>query len=53
MTAKIEGPDNIRNRIVAYVPERLLVFRNEHAPKGISFGAKRSAKFELPSNCRI
>lgn len=40
MTAKIEGPDNIRNRIVAYVPERLLVFRNEHAPKGISFGAE-------------
>jgi uncharacterized protein YndB with AHSA1/START domain len=30
--AKIGDPDNIRNQIVAYVPERLLVIRNVHAP---------------------
>jgi uncharacterized protein YndB with AHSA1/START domain len=40
MTARIGDPDNIRNRIVAYVPERLLVLRNEHAPKGIPFSAE-------------
>lgn len=32
LTSKIGDPDNIRNRIVAYVPERLLVLHNEHAP---------------------
>jgi uncharacterized protein YndB with AHSA1/START domain len=39
MTARIGDPDNIRNRIVAYVPEHLLVLRNEHAPKNIPFSA--------------
>lgn len=34
-TAKIGGPDNIKNRIVAYVPERLLSFRNAQAPKAL------------------
>lgn len=33
--AKIGGPDNIRNRIVAYVPQRLLSFRNVQAPKAL------------------
>ena len=40
MTARIGDPDNIRNRIVAYVPEHLLVLRNEHAPKGAPFSAE-------------
>jgi uncharacterized protein YndB with AHSA1/START domain len=33
MTSKIGDPDNIRNRIVAYLPERLLVLHNEHVPR--------------------
>jgi len=33
--AKIGGPDNIKNRIVAYVPQRLLSFRNVQAPKAL------------------
>jgi uncharacterized protein YndB with AHSA1/START domain len=33
LTSKIGDPDNIRNRIVAYIPEHLLVMHNEHAPK--------------------
>jgi uncharacterized protein YndB with AHSA1/START domain len=40
LTAKIGDPDNIRNRIVAYVPERVLVFRNENAPKSAQFDAE-------------
>ena len=44
MSAKIGDPDNIRNRIVAYVPERLLVLRNEHAPKGAPFNAEAFAQ---------
>jgi uncharacterized protein YndB with AHSA1/START domain len=36
-TAKIGDPDNIRNQIVAYVPERLLVIHNVHVPKGAPF----------------
>jgi len=36
-TSKIGDPDNIRNRIVAYVPERLLVLHNEHVPKNGPF----------------
>ncbi|HVU22002.1 MAG TPA: SRPBCC domain-containing protein [Rhizomicrobium sp.] len=40
MDAKIGDPDNIRNRIVAYVPEHLLVLRNEHAPKNAPFDAE-------------
>jgi uncharacterized protein YndB with AHSA1/START domain len=27
-------PDNIKNQVVAFVPERLLVFRNVQAPRG-------------------
>jgi uncharacterized protein YndB with AHSA1/START domain len=37
LTSKIGDPDNIKNRIVAYVPEHLLVIRNEHVPKGAPF----------------
>ncbi len=33
--AKIGDPDNIRNRIVAYVPQHLLSFRNVQAPKAL------------------
>jgi uncharacterized protein YndB with AHSA1/START domain len=33
LTAKIGDPDNIRNRIVAYVPERVIVLQNVHAPQ--------------------
>jgi uncharacterized protein YndB with AHSA1/START domain len=36
-TAKIGDPDNIRNQIVAYVPERLLAIHNVHVPKGAPF----------------
>lgn len=35
--AKIGDPDNIRNRIVAYVPERMLSIRNIQAPKALPF----------------
>jgi uncharacterized protein YndB with AHSA1/START domain len=34
ITAKIGDPDNIKNQIIAYVPERLLVYHNVHVPKG-------------------
>jgi uncharacterized protein YndB with AHSA1/START domain len=34
--AKIGNPDNIRNQIVAYVPDRLLVIRNVHAPMALA-----------------
>lgn len=44
MDAKIGDPDNIRNRIVAYVPEHLLVLHNEHAPKNAPFNAEAFAK---------
>lgn len=43
-SAKIGDPDNIRNRIVAYVPGHLLVLANEHAPKGAPFDAEAFAK---------
>lgn len=33
--AKVGDPDNIRNRIVAYAPERMLVQRNENAPASL------------------
>ena len=32
--ARIGDPDNIRNAIVAYIPDRLLIIRNLHAPAG-------------------
>lgn len=38
--AKLGSPDNIKNRIVAYVPERLLVMRNVQAPKGFPGAAE-------------
>ena len=34
--AKLGDPDNIRNEIVAYVPDRLLVIRNAQAPAGFA-----------------
>lgn len=34
-TAKIGGTDTIRHRIIAYLPERLLVLRNEQTPPGL------------------
>jgi len=42
--AKLGDPDNIRNRIVAYVPERVLVLANEHAPKGVKFSPEAFAR---------
>lgn len=33
-TARIGGTDTIRHRIIAYLPERLLVLRNEQTPPG-------------------
>ena len=36
-TSKIGDADNIRNRIVVYLPDKLLVFHNEHAPKNGPF----------------
>lgn len=33
--AKLGDPDNIRNRIVAYVPERMLSIRNVQAPRAL------------------
>ncbi len=37
LTSKIGDPDNIRNEIVAYLPERLLVLHNVHVPTGAPF----------------
>ncbi len=37
LSGKIGDPDNIRNRIVAYVPYRMLTIHNEHVPKGAPF----------------
>lgn len=34
-TAKIGGDETIRHRIIAYLPERLLVLRNEATPPGV------------------
>jgi uncharacterized protein YndB with AHSA1/START domain len=34
--AKLGDPGNIRNEIVAYVPDRVLVIRNIHAPPGFA-----------------
>ena len=34
-TARIGGTDTIRHRIIAYLPERLLVLRNEQTPAGL------------------
>jgi len=35
--AKIGDPNNIRNEIIAYVPERLLVIRNVQAPSALQY----------------
>ena len=37
LSAKIGDPDNIRNQIVAYVPNRMLTFHNVHVPNGAPF----------------
>ncbi len=37
LTSKIGDPENIRNRVIVYYPEHLLVIHNEHAPKGGPF----------------
>lgn len=37
VTGKVGDPDNIKNRIVAYFPEKLLVLQNAHVPKGAPF----------------
>ncbi len=37
LSGTIGDPDNIRNRIVAYLPGRMLTLRNEHVPKGAPF----------------
>src|SRR5690242_17006071 len=38
--AKLGSADNIRHRIIAYLPGRLLVLRNENAPRGLPGGAR-------------
>jgi uncharacterized protein YndB with AHSA1/START domain len=35
----IGSPANVRNEIVAYVPQRMLAIRNVHAPAGVPFDA--------------
>ena len=42
--AKVGDPDNIKNRIVAYVPERVLVLANENAPRNAPFDAAAFTK---------
>lgn len=37
LTSKIGDPDNIRNEIVAYLPNRMIALRNAHVPKGTPF----------------
>jgi uncharacterized protein YndB with AHSA1/START domain len=36
-TAKVGDPDNIRNRMIVYWPNHLLVLQNEHVPKNAPF----------------
>jgi uncharacterized protein YndB with AHSA1/START domain len=43
-TAKVGDPDNIKNRILAYVPERVLVLANENAPRNAAFDAAAFTK---------
>jgi hypothetical protein len=33
--AKLGDPDNIRNRIIAYAPERMVALKNENAPASL------------------
>ena len=37
LSAKLGDADNIRNQIVAYLPDRMLVLHNVHVPKGAPF----------------
>lgn len=37
ISSKIGDPENIRNRIVAFLPQRLLILQNAHVPKGAPF----------------
>lgn len=37
LTSKIGDPDNIKNKIIAYLPEKLIVLQNSHVPKGGPF----------------
>lgn len=39
-TAKLGSPDNIRNQITAYLPDRLLALRNVQAPAGFPGAAE-------------
>jgi uncharacterized protein YndB with AHSA1/START domain len=38
--ATVGSPDNIRHRIIAYLPGRLLILCNENAPRGLPGGAR-------------
>ena len=38
--ARPGSPDNVRHRIIAYLPGRLLILRNENAPRGLPGGAR-------------
>jgi len=40
LRAKLGDPDNIRNQIVAYLPNRVLVLHNVHVPNGAPFKAE-------------
>jgi len=37
LSSKIGDPDNIKNEIVAYLPDRMIALRNAHVPKGAPF----------------
>jgi uncharacterized protein YndB with AHSA1/START domain len=37
LTSKIGDPDNIRNKIIAYLPQKLIVLQNAHVPEGAPF----------------
>jgi uncharacterized protein YndB with AHSA1/START domain len=39
-TAKLGSPDNVRHRIIAYLQGRLLILRNENAPRALPGGAR-------------
>jgi uncharacterized protein YndB with AHSA1/START domain len=38
--AKLGSPDNVRHRIIAFLPGRVLVLRNENAPRGLPGGMR-------------
>ena len=37
ISSKIGDPDNIKNEIVAYLPDKMIALRNAHVPKGAPF----------------